>query len=130
MALSREQVAELERAILARRDSLLAEIREEVSRARDESFGELAGPVTDPGDDAVADLLSDLDQAEVTRDLQEVRELEAARKRIADGRFGLCVDCGLDIPLERLRVVPEAMRCIQCQQVREKTFSHPPEPRI
>jgi RNA polymerase-binding protein DksA len=130
MPLSKKQIEELMRAIEARRDALLAEIRADVARSRDESFGKLAGPVPDTGDEAVADLLSDLANAETTRDLTELREIEAAGARIRDGSYGRCTDCGSEIALERLRIKPEAVRCIDCQSVHEKTFAHPAEPKL
>jgi len=130
MALTRDQLADLERIIRQRKASLEAEIREEVGRARDESFGALAGAVTDTGDAASADLLADLDNAEITRDLGELRALEAALERIAQGAYGQCVDCGRDIGSERLTVQPTALRCFDCQDVHERTYSHPPEPKL
>jgi RNA polymerase-binding transcription factor DksA len=130
MPLSKKQIEELGRRIEARRDALLAEIRADVARARDEPFGELAGPAHDTGDEAVADLLSDLANAETTRDLTELREIEAARARFRDGGYGLCTDCGGEIPLGRLRIKPEAVRCTDCQTVHEKTFAHPSVPKL
>ena len=105
-------------------------MREDVARSRDESFGALAGPVTDTADEANADLLADLDQAEVTRDLNELRELDAALVRLTEGSFGLCEDCGGEIAFERLRINPAAVRCVRCQGVHEKTYAHPGEPKL
>jgi len=130
MALSKQRLSELERIIRERRESLLAEIREEVGRARDETYGALAGPVTDTGDAASADLLSDLDTAEVTRDLGEIRALDAALERIARSAYGTCVDCGREIEDERLLAHPIAVRCFDCQEVHEKTYTHPAEPKL
>ncbi|HLE67401.1 MAG TPA: TraR/DksA C4-type zinc finger protein [Burkholderiales bacterium] len=130
MALTGEQIEELRHAIVARRESLLAEIREDVARARDESFGAIAGQVADTADEAVADLLSDLDNAEVSRDLNEVRDLEAAQSRLDEGSFGRCADCRLEIDFERLHANPAATRCVDCQRVHEKTFAHPGEPKF
>jgi RNA polymerase-binding transcription factor DksA len=122
MTLNRREILQLARAIEERRAALLAEIRSEVARAREEQFGVVAGATHDSGDEAVADLIVDLDQAEVTRDLGELRELEAAGRRLAEGTYGLCADCGADIPVERLRAQPAAARCIPCQQRHEKTY--------
>jgi len=130
MALSREQLQELENLVRARREALLAEIREEVGRSRDESFAALAGPVTDSADEALADLLSDIDNAEVTRDLGEIRALEAAQERLASGRYGECADCGGEIGFERLRASPAAIRCVDCQRAHEKTYAHPGAPKL
>jgi len=130
MDLTRGQLDELQRIIKERHDSLMAEVREEVARSRDESYGEIAGPVTDTGDEAIADLISDLDNAEVSRDLQEIRELEAAQERIGAGTYGICTECGGAIVFERLRVNPAAIRCFDCQRVHEKTYAHASESKL
>lgn len=130
MALTKEQLGELQRAIEQQRDALLAEMHEDVARARDESYGAVAGPVADSGDEAVADLLSDLDQAEVSRELREVQELEAALARLEEGGYGRCRDCGIEIGFERLRAIPVATRCLECQRVHEKTFAYPGAPKL
>ena len=130
MALTPEQRSELKAIIENRREQLAAEIRQEVEQSREESFGAVAGPVTDTGDEAVADLLSDLDTAEVSRDLTELRELEAARERLAAGTYGVCVSCGREITYERLLAYPAATRCIECQTVHERTYAHPAEPKL
>jgi RNA polymerase-binding transcription factor DksA len=122
MPLKRRETIQLARAIEERREALLAEIRQEVARTRDEPFAALAGATPDSGDEALADLIADVGEAEVTRDLAELRRLEAARKRIAEGSYGRCVDCGADIPVERLRAELDAERCIGCQQRHEKTY--------
>ena len=112
MPLTKQQLESLRRAIGARCQVLADELRGDAARAREESFGALAGPVTDSADEAVADLLSDLDNAELTRDLGELRALEQARSRLAEGNFGICADCGAEIPFARLSVHPAAERCI------------------
>jgi RNA polymerase-binding protein DksA len=122
MALNRRDIIQLASLIEERRDALLDEIRREVARGRDESYAEVAGATHDAGDEALADMVADLANAEVTRDLGEVRGLDAALRRIADGNFGICVDCGSDIPLARLQAQPGAARCIECQARHEKTY--------
>ena len=122
MALSSKQLAELSAIIEARQRALREELIEEVTRARDEQYADLAGATHDSGEESLAHLVADLDQAEISRDVGELRSLEAARRRIADNAYGLCVDCGADIPLERLRAQPGAARCLACQGRHEKTY--------
>jgi len=52
----------------------------------------------------------------------EVRAIEAikALQRIQDGTYGICVDCGRNIPAARLQVKPEATRCVGCQSEHEE----------
>ena len=130
MALSSKQLETLRSAIDKRCAALAEELRGDAARSREETFGALAGPVTDPADEAVADLLSDLDNAELSRDLAELRALEEARARLATGAFGTCPDCGDEIPFGRLSAQPAALRCIDCQRLHEKTFAHEDSPKL
>ena len=129
-ALRNAQMDTLRRAIAKRHAQLLGDTQEDVERARQETYGELAGPVTDVGDRAAAALLADLDQAEVSRDLRELENVEAALGRIKDGTFGQCIECDAEIELERLRAYPIAMRCVRCQRMHERTFAQPAAPRM
>jgi len=123
MALNAQQTHELRHAIDLRRSALIDEIRADVAKARNEPFEELAGGAPDSGDESVAMLLQDLDQFDVTRDLSELRDLDAARARLASGQYGVCVDCGSDIEYARLRANLGAARCIACQEIHEKTYA-------
>lgn len=51
--------------------------------------------------------------------LLEVRQIQAALKRIEDGEFGECLECGEDILPERLEVVPHATLCRKCASAAE-----------
>src|SRR5436305_812403 len=110
MPLTQQQTKELGSQINERRTVLLAELREDAARTREHPYAEHAGPAPDSGDESVATLFADLEQADVTRDLEEFRALEAARERLKDGAYGICVDCGSDIGFERLKAFPAASR--------------------
>ena len=130
MALTTQQTRELDQMISQRRNALVGEIRDDVRKARAERFGEIAGEVPDTGDESVASLIADLDQADWSRDIDELRGLEAAHERIESGGYGVCVDCDRDIGYERLRATPTAIRCIDCQTRHEKTFAGPSAPTL
>jgi DnaK suppressor protein len=130
MSLSNKELETLKRQMESRRAALQAEVHADADKARGESYAELSGGVADEGDEAVADLMADIDNAELTRDLSELRALEAALERLADGSYGGCVTCGQDIGFERLEAEPAALRCIDCQRVYEKTFVQPDRPRL
>ena len=53
-------------------------------------------------------------------DPDQIRELAAAAEQVVRGAYGQCIDCNASIPLQRLRVKPEAVRCIACQQRAEQ----------
>ncbi|MFE4669830.1 TraR/DksA family transcriptional regulator [Streptomyces sp. NPDC056716] len=52
-------------------------------------------------------------------------DVEAALRRIAEGRFGGCRLCRRPIDRERLLIVPQARYCSRCQQVREAGTAGP-----
>ena len=130
MPLTDKQTHDLRGLIDARRKALLAEMREDAARVREQPYAEQTGATHDSGDESVATLIADLEQADLTRDLDEFRTLDAARNRLRDGSYGVCVDCGSDIAFERLEAFPGAMRCIQCQERHEKTYGGNPRPSL
>jgi DnaK suppressor protein len=125
MALTPQESQELRSMLESRRRTLVSELREDARKVRAERFSEVAGEAPDNGDESVAALIADLDQAEWSRDLDELRSLDAARERISAGDYGVCIDCGGDIDVKRLRATPTAIRCIDCQSRHERTFAGP-----
>lgn len=69
---------------------------------------------------AKADAERDLSIALEERESAELVAIDEALKRVADGSFGLCVDCGVEVGTARLHANPTAMRCVACQEKREK----------
>jgi RNA polymerase-binding transcription factor DksA len=130
MALTAKQNEELRGRVQKRRAELLAELREDAARTRDAPYSEHAGLAPDTGDESVATLIADLEQADVTRDLDELRAVEAAWQRMKDGSYGTCVDCGGDVGYERLKANPAAARDIQCQERHERTYGGIPKPSL
>ena len=56
----------------------------------------------------------EVDMALSDRDLAELGAVARALVRLRGGDYGLCTDCGADIPFDRLRVEPQAERCVSC----------------
>ena len=71
-------------------------------------------------------LASDRDLAIATKDRSSelLRELRGALERLADGTFGSCRDCGDSIKAARLRAVPWAAFCPQCQEAIDAEGRH------
>ncbi|HEY0684214.1 MAG TPA: TraR/DksA family transcriptional regulator [Steroidobacter sp.] len=102
-----------------------AQLRDELQRTRaksvDETPGNVAERARDSEDDSFATLIVDTNLSEIERDVDELRMIDSALQRINAGTYGNCVDCGQSIPFARLRAEPTAERCVQCQELYEKT---------
>ncbi|UZD56380.1 TraR/DksA family transcriptional regulator [Caldimonas aquatica] len=110
---------------LAERERMLRREIEEARAAREEGRTANIGVVADRGDEANQHLQAGIAHLERERDLQELADIDEARRRMAEGTYGECIDCGRDIALERLRVQPSSLRCIACQEAREKRGPQP-----
>ena len=51
---------------------------------------------------------------------RELLAIERALAKMSSGSFGLCEECGEEIPSRRLLIVPEARYCANCQAFEEK----------
>jgi len=120
-----EQSATLKAALRHRFDALLEEVRQDLLKSDDDRAAMLADRVRDVGDESLADLIVDLDLADTDRDLEELRDVEAALERMKLGSYGVCTKCGGPIPVERLTAYPTAKRCQPCQRMYEQTFVQP-----
>jgi len=116
------QLGRLKRTLNDRYKQLLEEVRSELIRSDQQRYIDMAGAVADVGDASVADLLADVDTAIIDRQIREISDIEAAKRRIADGSYGTCIDCGGDIGHDRLLAYLTAKRCYECQKQREKSY--------
>jgi DnaK suppressor protein len=117
---------QLKERLEAIRADLADEIaRDEAQLAVDpESRGEDITPSQHP-----ADVASDLYAREslLTREVhleESVSAVKDALRRVRDGTYGICEDCGHPIAKERLEVLPQAARCVDCQRREERLRSH------
>ena len=119
--LDAHQTEELRHTLRDRARQLRDEIRHTLQKSDEEQYTMIADQVRDLEDDSFADLMVDVNLAEIDRDLQELRLIDAAKLRMDDGSYGHCESCGLPIELARLRATPFASRCFDCQSSFERT---------
>jgi RNA polymerase-binding transcription factor DksA len=114
--MSSEQRADIE-AILDERAARLARVRAAMVREADGMRdSELAHVDNHPGDLGTDVHEEELDETAAIFFDEEERRIAEARKALAAGRYGICQVCGRPIEPERLRAVPEAVRCIDDQR--------------
>ncbi len=112
------QLALLEAALVQRQhvlDQRLADHTQGLSRA------EHAHEVLLQNDDDVPqrENLREMDLARTDIETQELGAVSAALRRLHGPDYGVCSDCGDDIPFDRLKIEPWALRCVACETRRE-----------
>ena len=110
------------------REALLEE-RERVQAAiqnlQEENSGNLAEDAGEETAHDLADTATETYDRELDHTLEENSEhvlaaIDAALKRIDEGTYGICTNCGRQIAEERLEALPWATLCIDCQRHRER----------
>ena len=119
--LDARQMDELKSSMRRRSRQLREEIRQTLVKTDSERFQQIADDVRDLEDESFADLMVDVNLAEIDRDLEELRAIEAAMRRVSDGSYGHCEQCDLPIDFGRLKAAPFASRCFDCQTSYERT---------
>ena len=131
MPLSPNQVATLRAALDQRQELLLGEVRAALEHSEDQQYIELIDRVpADIGDQSVGDMLADLNLAIIDRHIEEVRAIDAARLRLRERSYGICIDCGQELEFARLIAFPTALRCVPCQDQHERTYAHAGTPKL
>ncbi|WP_374090478.1 TraR/DksA family transcriptional regulator [Methylomicrobium lacus] len=85
-----------------------------------EGGAKIAGVVYQAAAGALAHLLTGLRAIDLNHYLNEIKDIEAALKRIAEDEYGICLDCSSPIYFKRLLSYPTAKRCVACQRLYEK----------
>lgn len=121
-ALDPARIERLARQLDAREAVLQAEVR--AVNADDEApTRDPQNQVEDAGEKSEQERREAVRHAERDRDIEELRQIAAARERLQRGTYGRCIDCGKGIPPARLEVQPWSARCAACQGAFER--AHP-----
>jgi RNA polymerase-binding protein DksA len=95
----------------------LATLRDEHPGSLDEEVEEIAATSDNHlAETATATLGREIDYTLGDNAEQILTEIDAALRRIEDGTYGTCVNCGQEIPRERLEAYPWASLCIGCKR--------------
>jgi DnaK suppressor protein len=101
------------------KQQLNAKMLELLSRQRDQGALRIES-VADPCDQIQASIERDLLVGLLNRDAQLRDDLRRAFDLLEDGSYGICEECGEGIAPARLRAIPWARCCVQCQEMRDR----------
>ena len=100
-----------------RRRELQAEVQGKMRGVREEgSWGGKLNEVLDTVESAEADIQEELEFALVQMKSETLNKVNDALGRLEQGSYGNCFDCGEEIAEKRLRALPFAVRCKDCEE--------------
>jgi RNA polymerase-binding transcription factor len=116
----RSRYAELKRMLEERRREIQAEVQGKMRGVREEgTWGGKLNEVLDAVESAEADIQEDLEFALVQMKSETLNKINDALVRLDQGSYGNCYECGEEIAEKRLRALPFAVRCKDCEEARE-----------
>jgi DnaK suppressor protein len=130
MLLTPMQTEQLRDLLHKRYRTTLQDIELRVQQDGGTNMGALRDLALDEGDRAISDLIAETGHALMERELEELRDLEEALKRLRAETIGRCLDCGGSIDFARLRAYPTARRCIDCQKRHERSYASSKTPSL
>ena len=122
MSLSKEQLRQLRQLLITEREKLAGEIKSmahDASTSPREASGDLSGYTVHMADMAADTYDRELSMNIISSEQEVLYQIEDALKRVEDGSFGICQQCNKPISMSRLKAVPYASLCIECQRAKE-----------
>ena len=116
----RTRYSELKRMLEERRREIQAEVQGRMRDVRSEgSWGGKQNEVFDAVESSEADIQDDIEFALIQMKSETLNKINDALVRLEHGDYGNCFDCGAEIAEKRLRALPFAVRCKDCEEARE-----------
>lgn len=90
-----------------------------LNKSSRDASGDLSGYSYHMADQATDDYDRDFSLGRATSEQKVLFSIDEAMKRIEDGSYGRCLECGKLIAKKRLNALPQSELCIECQKTKE-----------
>ena len=118
--MARSRYVELKRMLEDRRGELQAEVQGKMRDVRAEgTWGGKQNEVLDAVESSEVDIQDDIEFALIQMKSETLNKVNDALARLDHGNYGYCFECGEEIGEKRLRALPFAVRCKDCEEARE-----------
>lgn len=115
-----ERILDLRKALLRKKDDILKEVKDEIAKYISGDNRQLVDTANDDGDWAQVDISEDISLQRLSAHRKLMYNIDEALRKIAEGTYGVCEECGEEISSKRLLVLPTATLCLDCQENREQ----------
>lgn len=116
-ATPKSRYSELKRMLEERRSEIQAQVQGKMRDVRSEGGGK--SEVFDAVESSEADIQDDIEFALIQMKSETLNKINDALIRLEQGDYGNCFECGEEIAEKRLRALPFAVRCKDCEEARE-----------
>ena len=123
MSLRKDQIKQLRQLLITERTKLAEEIKSiarDASTSPRDASGDLSAYTVHMADMAADTYERELSMNIASSEQQILYQIDEALKRLDDGSFGVCQQCNQPISVSRLKAVPYASLCIECQRAKEQ----------
>lgn len=110
---------DLKQMLDERKRQMLSQVHEKIRDVRSENVSGKVNNVLDPGESSEAGIQEDIEFALIQMKAETLNKINEALARLEEGAYGNCFECGEEISQARLRALPFAVRCIECEEARE-----------
>jgi DnaK suppressor protein len=116
MTMTKTRYEDLKQTLQDRRRAMQHSVEDRIRQARTDAGNE----VLDEADSSGADIQADLEFALIQMNSEALQRVDDALVRLEAGEYGCCCECASEISESRLRALPFAVRCKNCEQRREQ----------
>src|SRR5689334_13528359 len=117
--MNRERYLELKNILEERRREMMSEVQERMRDVRSEGAGNTVQGVLDAAESSEAHIQDEIEFALIQMKAETLNKIDEALRRLEEGTYGYCFECGEEISERRLRALPFAVRCKDCEEARE-----------
>ena len=109
---------ELKRMLVERQREIMSEVQDKIRDVRADG-ADKDHEVLDPGETSEVDIQEDIEFALIQMKAETLNKINEALARLEEGSYGYCFECAEEIAQPRLRALPFAVRCKDCEEARE-----------
>lgn len=117
--MARDRYSELKRILEDRRREIMSEVQGKIRDVRSENSNSPTHGVLDAAETSESDIQDEIEFALIQMKAETLSKIDEALRRLEEGTFGYCFECGEEISERRLRALPFALRCKDCEEARE-----------
>ena len=114
-----ERYKTLKQMLEDRKREIVSQLHDKIRDVRTENETGKMSNVLDQGESSEAGIQEDIEFALIQMKSETLNKINEALGRLEEGAYGNCFECGEEIAPQRLRALPFAVRCRECEEARE-----------